>query len=384
MPLLWRYLLAQYFKVFFLCVAAIVVILLTMRLDEIISFAILGPGILHIIWFIVQQIPYILPIAMPIGALVSSALLIKGLSQTHELSALRACGFSLRDIFVPIVVGALFLSLVNFYVISELSTTSHLSANALKKEMRAVNPLLLVNNKNLMQVKGFYFDTLGASLLGEFAQDVLFLSPSKHGGRLHLMVAKQLKSSSDKFVSEKMTLLTARYNPKDNTETLVLENINESHVAIRDFAQQMLDNGSTSAIENQNLVFSSLVIAIEEARENLNQVLSNPSASKVQLKQAYAAFYSIIIEMIRRISIGLSVLTFTLLGLAFSISISRNQSNRNLFFIAMLGTFAMMSFFIANGLSQALLLATLFYLLPHVVIWVAAFWMLRRISHGIE
>ena len=75
MPIFWRYLLIHFLKVFCLCVVAFIAILLTMRLDEIASLMTLGAGVTELVWFTLQQIPYILPIAIPISALISSMLL---------------------------------------------------------------------------------------------------------------------------------------------------------------------------------------------------------------------------------------------------------------------------------------------------------------------
>src|SRR5262249_35116763 len=103
MPILWRYLLGHYLKVLVLCVLAFVAILLATRLDEIAHFATLGPEGMVILSFPLHQIPYILPIAIPISCLISAMLLIQRLSHTHEMTAIRASGLSLRMILCPIL-----------------------------------------------------------------------------------------------------------------------------------------------------------------------------------------------------------------------------------------------------------------------------------------
>src|SRR5688500_9040606 len=113
-PLLWRYSLGHFLKIALACVCAFIAILLTMRLDEIAHFAALGAPFPYIILYTLYQIPYILPIAIPLSCLIASLIFIQRLSNTHELTALRASGFALRDLLAPILLTAAFLSLCNF------------------------------------------------------------------------------------------------------------------------------------------------------------------------------------------------------------------------------------------------------------------------------
>ena len=88
MPLLWRYLLNNYLKVFALCVMSFIAILLTLRLSEIAYFATLGPQAMHIVWFILQQIPFVLPIAFPVSALIASVILMQTLCDNYYCAIL--------------------------------------------------------------------------------------------------------------------------------------------------------------------------------------------------------------------------------------------------------------------------------------------------------
>jgi lipopolysaccharide export system permease protein len=166
MPILWRYLLVHYFKVLFFCTIAFIIILFTMRLDEIAHFITLGASGLYLLLFTLYQIPYILPIAIPISSLISTILLIQRLSKDHELTALRASAIAIRSILAPILLAAAFLSVLNFYIVSEIATSSHLASGVLKTELRSINPLLILNNKHLMHSKGYHFDILGSSQQG--------------------------------------------------------------------------------------------------------------------------------------------------------------------------------------------------------------------------
>ncbi len=380
MPLFWRYLLSQYLKTFSLCVVAFIAILLTMRLDEIAYFATLGADVGHIAWFAVQQIPYILPIAMPIAALISAILLVQQLSHAHEITAMRTCGFSLGDILAPILVAALLLSTLNFYIISEMSTTSHLGAGQLKTQLRSINPLLVLQNKHIMQVKGFYYDTLGPSRVGEYAQDIVFFSPNKHNNRLNLLVAKQLHATPEQFTGQQVSLLTSRQRHADEPETLIIENMQSSTTSIEDFSQ-MLEKKIWS-INNDHLQMAQLLVRVDEARSQLQAAQSQGKTSEV--KPAKHFLYCCLSEIVRRFSVAFAVFSFTLMGLAFGINISRNHSNRGIFIVIFLAALYLIAFFAAKSFEHALIATTLLYMLPHVIICSAALWTLRRTAHGIE
>ena len=77
MPILWRFLIIKFLKVFSFSVLAFIAILLTLRLEEIAHFASIDSGKGYLFWFILYQIPYILPVAIPLSCLISSLLLVQ-------------------------------------------------------------------------------------------------------------------------------------------------------------------------------------------------------------------------------------------------------------------------------------------------------------------
>jgi lipopolysaccharide export system permease protein len=362
MPILWRYLLKEYLRTLVLCVAAFIAILLTMRLDEIANFATLSPDLPLLFVFILQQIPYILPITFPIASLISSILITQRLSQSQELTAARACGFSLKDLLLPIIALSLVLSALNFYIVSEIATQSHLNAAQLKNELRAVNPLLLIHNKTIMRMKGFYFDTLGASHLGEFAQDIILLAPSNQSERVNVLIAKELKFQGDKIFGDHVTLISDRQSDTAEGSTgLLVENMAQTEMTTQEFSDLL--ERSTLNIKPDHLKMSYLLIALKEPREDRARVIT---------------------EIMRRISVGISVFTFTLMGLAFGISIGRHRSGMRILYVVLLASFYLVSFFVAKEFDQSILISSIFYFLPHIVITILSCVMLYRVSIGRE
>ena len=377
MPILWRYLLTQYLKVLILCATTFIAVLLTTRLDEIAHFAALGAEGRNILLYTLYQIPYIIPIAIPISCLISSILLVQRLSTSCELTALRSSGMALKQFLMPILFMAALISLLNFYFVSEVATNSHLSSGMLKTQLRSINPLLMLHSKHLMKVKGFYFDTLGASKMGENASEVILAMPNHSSERIHLMVANQLNASIDNFMGKGITLITSMEGEHEGSfDHLMVENIGKTVTSIEDFAG-ILQKKSWS-INNDHLKMSLLLARIEEEKKMLQ---NSPAPEQKLIKRNIDRCYA---EIARRVSLGFAAFTFTLMGASFGMSIGRNRSRKGIFAVIILTAVYLCTFFVAKGMESHLIASTLMYILPHFILIAICLWVLSRISRGIE
>lgn len=385
--ILWRYLLGQYLKVLFLCVTAFIAILLTTRLDEIAHFAALGATIPLILRYTLYQIPYILPIAVPISCLISTMILMQNLSDHHELSAFRSSGFSLREIITPILIGALLISFANFIVVSEMSTSSHLSANKLKMELRGVNPLLLLRNKHVMKMRGLYFDSLGPSRLGESASDFFIAMPNKQSNRIHLLFGKELTATQVGLEGKMITLVSSLDRTKDDLiktegfDHLMIENVQKLQTTADEFSHTL--NKREWTMNNDHLHFSLLLVKLHEEKEALKKATAEnkPLSELKQIKRSIQRCYA---EMIRRLSVGLAAFTFTLMGCAYGMSVGRFRKSSRVFIVVGLAAMFMFSYFTARGIENLIVTASLLYLMPHVIISILSYRTLTRVAKGIE
>lgn len=382
MPILWRYLLSNYLKVLLLCLTGFISILLTTRLDEIAHFATLGPEGIYILLFTLHQIPYILPIALPISCLISSMILIQRLSRTHELTAMRAAGLSLKSILAPILFAAAFLSLANFFVVSEMSTHSHLSTGLLKNELRSINPLLLLHNKHLMKLRGIFFYVLGPYKMGESASDAIIAMPNHHERRINVMLAGNLSSSSSSFKGENLAIFTSLTEDFEKKhDNMVVENIGESKTSIKDFSQMMQKRVWT--LNNDHLRLPLLLVRLENEKKALKTALDEGEEISRQ-KQIRRSIYRIHTEIVRRFSVALAVFSFTLMGAAFGMNIGRYQTNRKLFAVISLSGLFLVSYFAGKGIDHLPEASMALYLCPHLLIGSLSIWNLRKISRGVE
>lgn len=382
LPIVWRYLLSHYLKVLVLCIFAFIAVLLTTRLDEIAHFVTLGPEGYYILLFTLHQIPYILPIALPISCLISAILLIQRLSRTHELTALRAAGIALGGILAPILLAASFLTLANFYVVSELSTHSHLATGLLKNELRSVNPLLLLHNKHLMKLKGIFFNTLGPSKMGESAFGAIIAMPNKSNNRVNIMLADSLKASPTSFVGNNVALVSSLSSDTlEKPDNLLLENIGEATTKLEDFGQMMQKKVWT--LNNDHLKMALLLVRLSDEKTALKKAKTNgePISAQKQIQRSINRLYT---EIVRRFSVAIAVLTFTLMGASFGFSISRHHTSRGLFIVISLASFYLICFFVAKGMGHLFEASAILYLMPHLLIILLSLRAILRTAQGIE
>ncbi len=368
-PIIWRYLLGQFLKVTALCILSFIVVLLTMRLEDIAHFASLDPTFQVILLFILFQIPYILPIVIPVACLISAILLMQRLSKTQELTALRACGMSVKDFLAPLLICGALLALVNLYVVSELATESHFMTGLWKLELRSVNPLLLLRNKHLMKVKGGYFDTLGPSRMGESASQAVLAMPNSNTGRMVLLLADEFIAEQDVLHGKGLSLITSV-----EPQRLIIENVGENYTSSKDFSQIIQQN--VWDLSNDHLKMSHLLAKLQEEKALL--ALSN---DKKNIQREINRSYT---EIIRRLSVAAAAFTFTLMGASFGISISRHPSARPLFYVMLLAAFYLTAFFSAKAIDHLFEASTLLYTVPHLIIVLLSILYLSRISKGIE
>jgi lipopolysaccharide export system permease protein len=189
MPILWRYLLRNYFQVLFLCVASFVSILLVSRSQDIARFASSGAPLKSVLLFTLYQIPYILPLAVPIACLIATILLFQRLSHTQELTAMRACGLGVKAIIFPLLLAGSLLSVINFSIVSELAPHCRILTKKLTYEMTAVNPLFLLQKGTLVKLKDTFVD-MKVLRMGRRAEDVILIIKNSSQDRLNLVTAK--------------------------------------------------------------------------------------------------------------------------------------------------------------------------------------------------
>ncbi len=301
--------------------------------------------------FIVYQIPSILPIAIPISALIASLLLFQRLSRTYELTALRACGLSISTLIAPLLLVSTLLSIFNFSICAEIAPFCRRESKTLFFHETSQNPLLLLQRQKLVKIKHAYLDM---TVKNENAtRDLTLIIHHENTHRLNLFSARKLK--------------------------IVDHELQGSHLAT--ISHLNSDSGfDPLIIENQASMSTSAPLLSAALKKNRSHLDINAMSFKMLLlnKKPQPA----LIEMLRRLSLTLAVFSFTLLGCAFGIEQARNPSKRNLLYALLLTLTVLISYLLGTKLKSFPLLAIFAFFLPHLFIWLSSIFHLHRISRG--
>jgi lipopolysaccharide export system permease protein len=364
MPIVWRYLLRSYFQVLLLCVSAFIGVLIVLRFQEIARFATSGAAKLKILLFTLLQIPYILPIAIPVSCLIAAMLLFQRLSHTQELTALRTSGFGLKAISTPLFFAGAFLTLINFTIASELSPRCRSMTKQLLFEMATINPLFLLQKDSPLRVKNAYYE-IGVLDANKRAQDVLFVTKNSSSQRMTVMSAKELRLKGELLQGQQVALISS-VDPHDENsfDHLVIENQAEMNTRAANLSQFLQTVDWEASCEYLPL----------------RMILAHGFAQKGRFFIGKGAR----VELARRASISLAAFTFTMIGLSFGMQISRNAHRKGVLWAIGLAAFFLICFIAAKAFRHAPMISMAIYLLPHPLIIFLSLHFLKLRHRGIE
>ncbi len=357
-PILWRYTIRAYLKIFLLSVGTFVSVLMVSRFKEIARFAALSSNWGKTGLFAVYQIPFILPMAIPLSALIASFLLFQHLSRTHELTAFRSLGFSFKNILIPLLLLSSFLALINFSIAAELAPYCRRESKMLLYRETSGNPLLLLQRQNLIKMKDAYI-RIKTKENASRASNFTLITYNESNQRLNLLTAKKLKIQGEELLGEDVAIISYIHSNALNFDPLIIEN------------QGFL---STAA--------PLLSAALKKNRPRIDSPSLSLRMLRHRLHEKPKLMRSASVEIFRRLSLSISVFSFTFLGCAFGIELGRSPKKRTLFYALLLTFMILSSYFLGKSFKKELLLAALVFPLPHLVAILASTCRLFRLSRG--
>lgn len=357
MPVLWRYLLRSYAQVFALCVFSFIAILFVMRFKDVAEFACLNSDGFSIFLFSLYQIPYILPEAIPISCVIASMVLLQRLSHSQELTALRAAGLSLKHILYPLVLAGVFLSVVNFTIVSAVVPHCKFLSKELQYKMTAANPFYIFNKISEGKLKNAYVD-MRALRGGKRAKDVLLIMNNRSNGRLGIVTAKELTLEGELLSGRDVTIVSSVDSKAPEAhDHLVIENQASMSTKASNLSQLLQDTDWNLSQEYQP---TRVVLAKTLVKGTLD------------------------IEIARRLSISLTPLFFTLMGAAFGMEVGRKHTRRGIMWAVALSALYLSCFVAAKSFKHTPLAAWLTYFAAFPVIFFCSLRSLRFVSRGVE
>jgi lipopolysaccharide export system permease protein len=347
--ILYQYLIGTYLRTFFLAVATFVSVLLVSRFKDLARFAALTSDQVQTALYAVYQIPFILPMAIPLSAFIASYLLFSHLSRTSEFTALRAASLSLQKILMPLFLCSLLLALLNFAILAEVAPFCRQASRDLLLKEKTINPLLLLQRQPLLHRHPGYL-RMEVDGDGGSAHNFRFITYNDSNDRLTLITAGKWTFEGKDLFGQDVSIIS--HIPGEKFDPLI--------------------------IENQKTLSTPTGLFLSKLQKNRHKI-DNSGFSLKMLRVRAGSFA----EILRRISLSLSAVSLTLLGCLFGIAQGRTPSRRPLLFACFLTLLLLDSFFLGKMVRHNPLLAALSYFLPHLLIWAACLYRGRSIARGI-
>ncbi|MBS0636718.1 MAG: LptF/LptG family permease [Verrucomicrobia bacterium] len=379
LPLLWRYLFVQYGKTLMLSLLGFLILLLSTRLEDAAKLVSLGSGIGPVLLYIMYQIPYVLQIALPISTLIGALYLFQRLSANSELTAARASGIGLFELLAPLMLFSVLIAVMSFELFFDLSARAHLEAKKLEYSVRETQPLAILQNTRMLESRGVKLDMKGSIVSDKHATD-LVVAMNTGADRTTIILAKKLASGNQTLHSEDMTLITSRAGALGSGfDDLIIENVKENSTSLAEMA--FIANKHRMWKAGNDLLSLPLLLA---RRAEFGQKIKLKVAQEKSPKNIQRKIRKIDAEIVRRFSLALSIVTFTLVGSAFGCTVGRMHKRRRFVYVVALTAFFLVCYLAAKSHEEKPLTAICLYLIPHVVLIYASIRRLSALQKGAE
>lgn len=357
--IVWRYLVFSYIKTFFLSVSAFILTLLISRFKEMTRFAALSGDMWVTVLFIFYQIPLILPLAIPISSLIGAFLLYQRLSRNSELIALRACGMSIQAVLTPVLMTSLLIGLANFALCIEGTPYFRRATKRLLYSKTSKNPLFLLERQKLIQLKHSYLN-MHVTQEGKQASDLIVILPYGKQHRLQLFSLKNLDMEDDVLVGTDGTLIS--YTPSntiDSFDPLFIETQSTLKTDASLLSQILKKNRPSTDLSSLSLK----MLCIQK----------NQPSRKGLIAQT---------EIFRRISLGIAVFSFTLIGVSYGIETGRRAFRKNSLVALSLSIGILFGYLFSKEMKAAPFLSFVICFVPHLAVCLFCLRHLFRLSRG--
>lgn len=380
LPLLWRYIFAQYGKIFALALFGFLLILLSTRLEEAARLTSTGAAVDSIALFIIYQIPYVLQIALPISTLIASLYLFQKLSINNELTAFRASGVSLFELILPITVLSLFIAFFSFQIIFDISARSHLATKKLEYHLREEQPLAAMYNSRLLERQGISLEMKGSLLSDNYASNMIMAVKSSEQGNCSIVIMKKVASFDNQLNGHLFSLINTKPSAEvGGYDELLIENAYENKTPLQGLA--FFTNKKKEWTAGNDLLQLPLLLA---KKENLEQKIAENIPLEKKNKRSKKLLARVYSELSRRLSLSFAIISFTLLGAAFGCTVGRQHSKKRFLPVIALAALFLVTFLAAKGIPEKAVLSSILYIAPHIIIILASIHRLQKLQKGIE
>jgi len=358
MPLFWKYILKNFFKVFNLSIFGFSFLLLLTRSKEITKYASIASTFKDVIYFLLIQIPHILPLAIPLSCFISAFIVIRNLSLTSEITAFRTASLSIAQILSPILMSSILLAFLNFYICAELTPKLRYKSQDFLIERTSTNPVNLLKKQKLLKIKDSFVNF--KSIEDNQLNDLVFITYHPSSKKLLMLTAKNLIITKQNLNAVASTLVSSIKTNADRFDHLIIENQFQLSTPSMEIASMMKKN-----------------------KKKLLNTFSSLKHLKMQKKDAKTskAYYS---ELYRRVSLSLYVCLFSFVGASYGLSIQRNEKRKSFFIAILLLGIILTSYLTAKHLRMHPNYVLVVYLFPIIYVTYLCIVNIKKISKGVS
>jgi lipopolysaccharide export system permease protein len=317
-------------------------------------------------WFMLLVLPYVLSFSLPMAMLAATLLVFGRLSADNEITAIRASGVGLGRVAAPVILVALVMAALCFYINASLAPWCRFQFRTLFLRLATENPMaLLEEGVAIRDFPGYeiYVGSKKASII----EDVRIMALDDRGNVTSRLYAEKGTVKGDP-VTRKLTLDLYRVtgdlrDPKDPTN---LRKIRTGTTADRYPIE--LDIGA--AFRQARVSRGLQDLPFGELRDEIQRLRDSDIYPAAALMEAH-----------QRVSAAVACVAFTLIGIPLGIKTSRRETSIGI---------ALSLILTAIWYSVLVLSSTLRnrpYLFPEAILWtpnlifeLLGVWLLWRVS----
>jgi lipopolysaccharide export system permease protein len=223
MNILWRYQIREFSTRFFFFLTFITATLLTFKADSFAKLLSTGISVKIVFFFLLLQIPLVLPMAISISALLASSLLTHKLLTMRMIYTLPSSGVSLNKILAPLFFMGLFCSSLNLFLISDIIPLSRIETYALFQDEKNINPLLILKKGKAPFLKHSFIQ-MHLHQLNKLGTNLFMLIQDKNTHYLSLLQAESISYDDSVHIRNSSSIVTLA-EKEGELPTLLVENV---------------------------------------------------------------------------------------------------------------------------------------------------------------
>jgi lipopolysaccharide export system permease protein len=267
----------------------------------------------------VANIPYLLSFSIPMSTLTSVLLLFSRLSLDGEVNAMKACGVSLWWIASPILGFSILLSVGCIYINNTMAPDSHFAERKILRNLGVEDPINLLDEGRFVREFPGLIIYVGKKK-GNEVEDIVVYETAEGGLTRHVRAGSGTISSDGQNEKIHINLVDVQIEQYDGDASLDPSKMTrltaERYPVTLDLAD-VLRKGEVSK-KTKDMTFWELVHVIRHT-EVFFEGLDREELNKQRMRR--------LVAINSRVTLALSCLSFTLVGIPLGIRSRRKESS---------------------------------------------------------